>query len=172
MVVLFSCSKKEQQPDISQTILSLKESGELVTAEYTLSKVIRATDNKTWYKIGERKILINCEAFLKAGIDLQHISADNFRLYDDSIAVTLPHATFFSLSIPPEKIRIAYQEVGTFRDPFSGDEREKLVAQAEPQIRTLVKSLGILETAEHNGELFIKNLLQQAGFRAVTVAFQ
>ena len=52
---LFSCNKKQAQPDLSQLILSLKETGELLTAEYTLTKVIRASDDATWYKIGDRK---------------------------------------------------------------------------------------------------------------------
>ncbi len=170
--LLSSCEKKEKGPDISQTILSLKETGQLITAEYTLSKVIRASDNKTWYKIGERKILINCEAYLKAGISLQNISADNFDVRNDSIAVYLPHAQLFSLSIPPDKIQVAYQEIGTFRDPFSANEREQFVAQAEPQIRSLVASLGILKTAEDNSVLFFRHLFQQAGFRYVGVSFK
>lgn len=170
---LLSCRKKEEQPDLSALILSLKESGELVTTEYTLTKVIRASDDQTWYKIGDRKILINCEARLKAGVDLQNIMSKDFAKQNDStISVTLPHARLVSLSIPPGKIGVAYQEIGTFRDPFSAAEREALVAQAEPQIKSLVSSLGILQSAENNATVFIQHLLQAAGFKVVTVQYQ
>ena len=174
-VLLFgaSCHKKEKGPDIGTTILSLKEGGELVTAEYTLSKVIRASDDQTWYKIGDRKILINCEAYLKAGIDLQNITRDNFSQEGDSVLrVTLPHAHFFSLSIPPDKIQVAYQEVGAFRDAFTAAEKEQLVSQAEPQIKQLVASLGILRKAEDNATIFIQHLFMQTGFRDVIVTYQ
>ena len=171
-IVLISCNKKQEHADISKIILSLKESGELITAEYTLSKVIRASDDKTWYKIGDRKILINCEAYLKAGINLQTISEKDFYIQNDSIAVILPHAQLFSLHIPPDKIKISYQDIGIFRDPFSAAEREQLLAQAELQIKSLVASLGILQTAENNGAVFIQHLLQQTGFKKVSVTYR
>lgn len=171
--LLFACGKKQSPPDLSGLILSLKETGELVTVQYTLTKVIRASDDQTWYKIGDRKILINCEANVKAGINLQSITADNFRRENDSIiSITLPHAQFFSLSIPPDKIQVAYQEIGAFRDAFNANEREQLVAQAEPQIRSLTDSLGILQTAESNADVFIKHLFQTAGFKAITITHQ
>ena len=141
----FPAIKNRSSPTFRPSYFHSKKRGTLVTAEYTLSKVIRASDDKTWFKIGDRKIIINCEAAMKAGISLQKISKNNFDVYHDSIAVTLPHAQFFSLSIPPGKIQVAYQEIGTFRDAFTASEREQLVAQAEPQIRSLVSSLGILQ---------------------------
>ena len=171
--ILFSCGKKQSPPDLSALILSLKETGELVTVQYTLTKVIRASDDQTWYKIGDRKILINCEANVRAGINLQSITADNFRRGNDStISMTLPHAQFFSLSLPPEKIQVAYQEIGALRNAFSANEREQLVAQAEPQIRSLVDSLGILQTAENNADVFVNHLFQSAGFKTITITHQ
>ena len=158
---------------MSTLILSIKETGELVTVQYTLTKVIRASDDQTWYKIGDRKILINCEADVKAGINMQGITDDNFKRENDStLSIMLPHAQFFSLSIPPGKIQVAYQEIGAFRDVFTADEREKLVAQAEPQIRSLVDSLGILQTAESNADVFVKNLFRSAGFKTITITHQ
>ncbi len=171
-LLLFSCHEK-QQPDVSQLILSLQETGELITTEYTLTKVIRASDDQTWYKWGDRKILINCEANLKAGVDLQHITTHNFiKRNDSAIAIVLPHAQLFSLSIPPDKIRVAYEETSLLRDPFSAGEREQLVAQAEPQIKSLVASLGILQTAENNAALFVKRLFQNGGYKMVNVVFE
>lgn len=172
-LLVFSCHKKQQQPDLSQLILSLQETGQLITTEYTLTKVIRASDDQTWYKWGDRKILINCEANLKAGVDLQHITTHHFKKENDStIAIRLPHAQLFSLSIPPDKINVAYEETGLLRDPFSAAEREQLVAQAEPQIKSLVASLGILQTAENNAALFVKRLFQNSGYKTVNVVFE
>lgn len=168
--VLFSCNNK--QHDLSQTILTLKETGQLITTEYTLGKVIRAGDDKTWYKIGDRKIIITCEAYLKAGIDLQNIATGNFSVQSDSVVVTLPHARLFSLNIPPNKIQVAYEDIGAFRSVFSAAEREELVAQAEPQILSLADSLGILKTAENNAAIFMQHLFEEAGYIKTSVHFQ
>jgi len=171
-MLFVSCSHKKQN-DLSQTILALKETGQLVTSEYTLGKVIRASDDKTWYKIGDRKIIINCEAYLKAGVNLQNITTGNFAAYkDDSLAITLPHAQVFSLNIPPNRIQVAFEDVGTFRSAFSAAEREELVAQAEPQILSLADSLGVLQTAENNAAVFIQHLFEEAGYTKTSVQFR
>ena len=170
LLILFSCSDKKHE--LSKTILALTETGHFVTAEYTLGKVIRASDDKTWYKIGNRKIIITCEAYLKAGVDLQKITADNFSVFRDSMAVTLPHAQLFSLSIPPNQIQVTYEDIGAFRSVFSAAEREELVAQAEPQILSLADSLGILQTAENNAEIFMRHLFEETGYKKTSVHFR
>lgn len=156
---------------LENTILAIKKTGMLVTAEYTLGKIVKASDDKTWYKVGNRKILMSLEAELKAGIDLQDLTGKNFRQKDNTLFVTLPHARIFSLSIPPEKIKLEYQEIDLLRDNFSAAEREKLLAQAEGQIRKLANSLKILNTAEENAALYFENLLQQNGYQKVQVTF-
>ena len=164
-----ACKKKE--PDLSQTVLKIKELGELVTTQYTLSKIVKASDDKTWYKIGDRKIIMSCEANIKAGVDLQHITEKNVTVEDSTIALQLPAARIFSLSIPPDKIQVRYSSVDMLRDPFSAAEREQLLAQAELQIGQLADSLGILKTAEDNAVVYLQSLLQQSGFNKVTVSF-
>ncbi|WP_170970957.1 DUF4230 domain-containing protein [Ilyomonas limi] len=168
-----ACRQKEKERDLPATILAIQQTGKLATAEYTLTKIIRASDDQTWYKIGDRKILMHCEAHLKAGIDLQQVSRNNFEVEGDSlITVTLPHAQLFSIAIPPNKIQVAYQDIGLLRDPFSAAEREQLLAQAEQQIRKLATSLGILQTAETNAVTYIQHLLQQVGYKHVSVIFE
>jgi hypothetical protein len=173
LFLLFTaCRKKEKEHDLPSTILAIQQTGKLATAEYTLTKIIRASDDQTWYKVGDRKILMSCEAHLKAGVDLQRITKDNFTVENDStITVVLPHAQLLSVDIPPNKIQVAYQDIGVLRDPFSAAEREQLLAQAERQIKGLAASLGILQTAETNAVTYMQHLLQQAGYKQVNVTF-
>src|SRR4051812_14783946 len=109
LFLLFTtCRQKEKERDLPSTILAIQKTGKLATAEYTLTKIIRASDDQTWYKVGDRKILMSCEAHLKAGIDLQQLNENNFEVENDStIAVVLPHAQLLSVDIPPDKIRLA-----------------------------------------------------------------
>jgi len=149
----------------------VKKTGQFVTAEYILSKIVKASDDKTWYKVGNRKILMSLEAHLKAGIDFQTINETNFVAEDSLLSVTLPHAKIFSLNIPPEKIKLEYQKIDFLRDDFSAAEREHLLAQAEVEIRKLADSLKILNTAEENAALFLEKLLKQSGYETVRISF-
>lgn len=67
LLIASGCSKNQQQKEI---LFSLREMSDLATVEYTITKIIKANDNKTWFKIGERKILMSCEAHIKAGVDM------------------------------------------------------------------------------------------------------
>src|SRR4051812_29765484 len=101
---LIGCSKKEES-DKKPGILSLKEMTDLATVEYTVTKVIKANDNKTWFKIGDRKILMSCEAHVKAGIDMSAINKNSFKIAGKNIEVTLPPPKIISISLPPEGIK-------------------------------------------------------------------
>jgi transcription initiation factor TFIIIB Brf1 subunit/transcription initiation factor TFIIB len=77
-----------------------------------------------------------------------------------------------SLNIPPESIKIHHLEVGVLRDEFSSSEREKMLAQAETQIRNISDSLGIMKTAQENASAFMMNLMKQNGYETVTINFK
>ena len=167
--LFFSCNQEEKKAGLM--VQSIRQTGQLVTVEYALSKIIRADDNKTWYKWGNRRILISTEAVVKAGVDLQGVTADDVVIKGDAVRLTVPPPKLFSISIPPDKINVLYEDVSLFRNQFSAAEREGLLRQAEKQIRSLADSLGILKTAETNTEIFLRNLLQQGGYREVTINF-
>ncbi|MFT3933173.1 MAG: DUF4230 domain-containing protein [Chitinophagaceae bacterium] len=169
MLFAWACSNTKQLKE--QEILALKEMNELVTVEYTVNKIIKASDDKTWYKLGDRKILMTCEASLKAGIDFSKITTNNIQIEKKSIVLTLPHATLFSINIKPEDIKVAYQEIGVFRNDFSSEERNKLAAQAQAQIQSSADSLGVLRTAETNASIFVTNFLTRLGYEKITVQF-
>lgn len=171
ITLLIACACGNKQTPRDQEILALKEMNELVTVEYVVNKIIKASDDQTWYKVGDRKILMTCEATLKAGIDFSKINADDINIKDKAITLTLPHATLFSLNIKPEDIKVAYEEVGAFRNNFSSQERNMLTTQAQKQIQGSVDSLGVLQTAETNASLFVSNFLRNLGYEKITVQF-
>ena len=170
VLVISSCRKKNS--NLGSVVDAMRESGQLVTAEYTLGKIVKASDDKTWYKIGERKILMSMEAQVRAGVNLEQITKKDFKEEGETIAVTLPAAQLFSINIPPDKIKVEYQEIGLLRTHFNAAEREDLLRQAEAQVRRLADSLNIVQTAEDNAALYIRNLLQQTGYQKVEVRFK
>lgn len=170
VTAIVGCTGKA--PKQQQEILALKEMNELVTVEYVVSKIIKANDNKTWYKIGDRKILMTCQATLKGGIDFSKIDETKVIIDDKEITVVLPRARLFSINIKPEDIKVAYSEVGPFRSEFSSQERNQLAAQAQVQIQNSADSLGVLKTAEANASIFVSSFLQNLGYEKVTVTFE
>lgn len=154
-----------------QQVLGLQQMSELATSEYVVTKIIKANDNATWYKIGDRKILMTCKASLVAGIDLSKLNQSDIHIDGENISITLPHASLIYINIKPEDIKTAYQDVSLFRDKFSSQEKNDLAAQAEKQIKESADSLGIYVTAETNAALFINNFLKKEGFKNIQINF-
>lgn len=168
LIFLICCNKKEdKKPDI----LLMREMSNLATVEYTVTKIIKASDNITSFKVGERKILMSCEAHIKAGIDMSEINGNSFKINEKNIEVTLPPPKIISLSIPPEGIKTEYEETGIFRDKFNASDRNALAIQAEKQIRSSIESLGILQQAKVNTAQFVTNFLKNLGYENITINY-
>lgn len=170
LVFLTGCSQKKATP--RPVVASLQQIGKLATAEYVITRIIKAEDNQTWYKIGDRKILISCTASVKAGIDFTKLQAQQIRQEDKKVSVQLPPPQILSLNIPPEGIKVAYTNVGMFRDPFTATEIANIMKTAERQIQKQIVALEILSTARSNASAFVTRFLTTAGFSEVYVSFQ
>lgn len=168
LLLMLACSPKQ---DPLEKVLSIREMGELATTEYTVTRIVKASDDKTWYKVGERKILMSVEATVKAGIDLRSIDADNITINGKSISILLPPPKLISLKLPPEKIKVEYQEVGVLRQDFTNAERDALLAQAEAQINRDIEATGIFQTTEKNTRFVLTRFLQQLGYENIDISF-
>lgn len=168
LLFFIGCGEKAKQ---KPNIFSLREMSDLATVEYTVTKIIKASDNKTWFKIGERKILMSCQAHIKAGIDMSAINEHSFQINGNVIAVSLPQPKIISFSIPPEGIKTEYEETGIFRDKFKAADRDALAVQAEKQIRNSVEALGILQQAKVNTSSFISNFLRRLGYQNISINY-
>lgn len=170
LFIFISCSEKSIKEQ-KQEILSLKEMSDLATAEYTITKVVKANDNKTWFKVGDRKILLSCSGSIKAGIDMSQLKEEGIVIEKKNIVLTLPPAKVINLNIPPENIKLEFQQVDFFRDKFSYAEQNDLMIQAEKQIRHVADSIGIIQSAEQNARIFITGFLKRLGYENVTINF-
>ena len=173
-VLLSGCAARESAEEkAAKEIEALASVKELGLVEYRVRKIVKANDEGEWYKLGERKILFSCTAYLKAGIDLGTFSLSDVDMNRETgtVTVTLPHATLLSVNIPASEIRQEYDQVTLLRSSFSAQERNLLLRQGERQIRESVPSLGILEQAEENATLFFTSLFSKMGFSTIEVKF-
>lgn len=175
ILALGGCSGRSSADDtVQREIEAISQMRELSLVEYRVRKIVKADDEGEWYKIGDRKILLSCTAYLKAGIDLGGFSSGNVDInrMDGSVTVTVPHAKLLSLDIPASEIREEYDHVTMLRHSFSAEERNALLRQGEKQIRSSVPSLGILEKAEENARRFFESVFTKMGFTSVEVVFK
>lgn len=168
------CSERVPEDTTQREIEAISQMRELSLVEYRVRKIVKANDEGEWYKIGDRKILLSCTAYLKAGIDLSGFSAENVDInrLNGSVTVTIPHAKLLSLDMPASEIREEYDHVTMLRQSFTAEERNALLRQGEKQIRSSVPSLGILEKAEENARRFFESVFTKMGFTSVEVVFE
>jgi hypothetical protein len=175
LLTLPGCRERAAVEDtVQREIEAITAMKQLSLVEYRVSKIIKADDEGAWYKIGERKILLSCTAYLKAGIDLATFGPDDVDVdwTGKRVSVTIPHATLLSLDMPASEIRQEYDHVTMLRQSFTAEERNALLRQGEKQIRDSVPSLGILEKADENARRFFESVFQKMGFESVEVSFR
>ena len=175
LVLLAACSHAPSlQQQVMQRLSVLSRTAELGTVEYTVRKAVRARDEGEWFKIGNRRILFSCTAYIKAGINLERLPLDKIVVDESSrsVSLVLPHATVLSINLPPEEIRLEYEDVTGFRQKFSDQERQALLKQGERDIMRDIPSLGILAEAEQNALEFFRPMLEQMGFENVQISFE
>lgn len=172
IVASISC-RPSIEKGISEKIATLSGTTELGTVEYTVKKIVRASDNQIW-TVGDRKILFSTTSYLKAGVKLDGFSEDNvsFNKLNNSITVTLPKASLLSFNMPPEEIRTEYESYGVFRSRFSEAEQNKILRMGEERIRKDIDNLGILKEAEKNASEFFVAMFNQIGIENVNVIFE
>lgn len=170
-LILLGCNSTSTKVNKEQEVMGLQQMSDLATAEYVVTKIIKASDDKTWYKAGDRKILMSCKATIVAGIDLSKLSEEDFSINGESITITLPRAKLLYINIKPEDIKTAYEEVSLFRTKFTSQEKNQLAVQAENQINESIPSLGVLITAETNASLFVDNFLKNLGYKNININF-
>jgi hypothetical protein len=168
LALAVSCQSRQERV---QQVLAITEMGELATTEYNITKIVKANDNQTWYKVGDRKILISVEATIKAGIDLQSVRPQDVIIDGKKISLQLPEPRLISMTIPPDKIKVAYEEVGIFRMQFNNAERDALLAQGEKQITSAIPETGIYATTEKNVRQFLTTFLEKLGYDQITISF-
>ena len=165
--LLSGCNTTTQTPITVQQ--ALQNSTQLATVQYTITKVVKANDNLTWYKLGNRKIVYSLTAYITAGINLSKLTTSNISIKNKSITVALPAAEIVSIDIPVSMVKEEVTEIGILRTPFTNTEKNELLLQGEQAIKQQITQLNILTIAKTNAEKMIENFLKNLGYSNVTI---
>lgn len=172
-VVLFaSCGRADKEAE-ARSEKALQEMAELGAVEYKIRKIVKVNDSK-WYKVGDRKILFNCIANVKAGVDLSELTPEDIVIdrAKKSISVNLPAVKMLSINMPAEDVEVVYDAVGFFRSSFGVEERNGFLEQGQDDIVNGLENLGVFAEAEKNTEEFVKAMFMQMGYKTVNVNFK
>jgi len=168
LLVNVAVPRKKVLPQLSAR--TLKDLAELATVEYSVTKIVSYKD-VAWY--GDRKILFETAAIVKAGIDLNELADRDIQLHGaDAVTVTLPRPRILLFNMKPEHMREIFNESGVLRSDFSNEEKDGLLSQGEKDIRAKVARMDILERAARNARILVESWLKKSGYAAVRVEFR
>ena len=168
LAVNVAVPRKKVPPYVSARIL--KDLAELATVQYSVTKIISYKD-VAWY--GDRKILFEAAATVKAGIDLNELADQDIKLEGErAVTVSLPRPKILLFNMKPEHMREIFNESGILRSNFSNQEKDGLLSQGEKDIRAKVAGMDILERAARNARTLIESWLAKTGFETVHVVFK
>lgn len=175
---LGACQKPLPAPKVSppaDRVQLMAATGQLATVQYTVSKIIKAKDC-TWWKLGEKRVLFKCNAYLQAGVDMADYDDSQTRIDSSAMAitVTLPKVKVLSYKMPFSEVRLVENEATGFRHQFTAEERQLLLQQGEQSILADVTSgkYAILADAERNARTFFERMLTRLGYKSVTIKFE
>ena len=147
----------------------LEEISRLATVEYVLTKVVRSTDER-WY--GDRRILFEVQANLKAGIDFEKLQEEDIVVQDGEIILNLPQPELLELEIDSDLVREKFNEKGVLRKKLSNREKDIILQLGEEDIKKKIDRIEVLKRAKDNCRAFFESSLRLQGFKKVTVNFK
>lgn len=169
LFLFVSCSIDEaSKPDVYE----IRQIGILATTEFTLGKVLQLSDDKEWYKFGDRKILISTKAKVKAGVNLNAIKDGDIETIGNTIMIKLPAVEITSLEMNPEDVQTEMMDINGFRTGFTQAEKNEILRLGEASIRKEVYATNILQEAQKNTTAFIKDFYGAMGYEKVTVEYR
>jgi hypothetical protein len=178
VLLLYSCESKHVEkvnketsslPDQATLKSSLANLSNLGTVEYSLSKIISASDDQ-WYSVGSRKALMSCKANVIAGVDFSKIQISALSQKEKSVNITMPPAQVIVLDIPPAGFNIISVEEGMFRAKFTAQELNHTQQLAQKDIEQKIAKLKILDDAKANATRFLHSWLKSMGFKVINIS--
>lgn len=143
---------------------------ELVSVKYTVQKVIGLEEKKT--PVGAEKLLLIVQAEVLAGVDLKAVSPGSIKILPhDEIRLALPPAQILHIVIDDKQTKVWDRQITWWTPWVSPDpdlERQARLA-ASASVKQAALDMGILDQAQRNAEIVIKDLLRTLGAKSVAV---
>jgi hypothetical protein len=157
-------------PDPMTIIRQVRDLSRLETASYTIEKVITAESGQETFPLlfGDRLILV-ARGQVIAGVDLAQMEEGDILVTDDGTAIVkLPPAEVLVVTLDNQKSYVIDRDTGLIGlNPALETEARRA---AEEEILNAALEDGVLETAQRNAEMYVRQLILALGFREVVFA--
>lgn len=151
-------------------IRQVRDLSRLETASYTIEKVITAESGQETFPLlfGDRLILV-ARGQVIAGVDLAQMEGDDILVTDDGTAIVkLPPSEVLVVTLDNQKSYVIDRDTGLIGlNPALETEARRA---AEEEILNAALEDGVLETAQRNAEMYVRQLILALGFREVVFA--
>ena len=157
-------------PDPVTIILQVRNLSRLETASYTIEKVITAETGQGPFSFlfGDRLILV-ARGQVIAGVDLGKMEEGDILITEDgTVVVTLPPAEILVATLDNQKSYVVDRDTGLVgTNPALETEARQA---AEKEVLNAALEDGILDTAQRNAEMYVRQLIMALGFDEVIFA--
>ncbi|MBI3242086.1 MAG: DUF4230 domain-containing protein [Chloroflexi bacterium] len=156
-------------PNGEAVVISIKALARLETAQFTIEKVIIKEQGQgaLGALFGDRVILV-AHGDVIAGVDLSKmVASDVVVLPDGKAFVTLPASEIFVTSIDNDKSYVVDRQTGLLTKGDVDLETEAR-REAQDEIEAAALEAGVLQQAQKNSEIYIRQLLAMLGYTDVT----
>ncbi len=151
-------------------IRQVRDLSRLETASYTIEKVITAESGQETFPLlfGDRLILV-ARGQVIAGVDLAQMEEGDILVTDDGTAIVkLPPSEVLVVTLDNQKSYVIDRDTGLIGlNPALETEARRA---AEEEILNAALEDGVLETAQRNAEMYVRQLILALGFREVVFA--
>ena len=160
--------------DSTTVITQVKSLKQMVTVRYSIQRVVGLREPKI--PVGEESILLMVQGEALAGVDLESMKPrDIARSGNRTFLITLPAAKLFNVFLDEKDTKVWDRQITWWTPwiPPDPDLEHKARLQAIDDVRNGALSMGILDQAQKNAEMAIRDLLKafdaDATFRTRTL---
>lgn len=141
-------------------ITEVRKLNQLVTVRYRIQRVVGIREQKV--PVGEESILLMVQGEVLAGVDLDSIRPrDVDYAGKGNVVIALPSSRVFNSFLDEEQTKVWDRRITWWTPwvPYDPDLEHKARLQALNEVRNAALQMGILEQAEKNAKVSIRELL-------------
>lgn len=151
-------------PDPVTIVKEVQGLSRLETAAYTIEKIVTAESQQgpLAFLLGDRLILV-AHGQVIAGVDLDELNEDDVTVDAEGVVhVSLPEAKVFVAALSSEDSYIFDRDTGVLGQKVDLETQARQAAEVE--IRQAALEDGILDMAQRNAEVTVRQLIRRLGF--------
>jgi len=165
-----------QKDNKALVVGKIKKASELATTQFTIDKLVYGVKEKNLFwvvNLNKSSFLAESQAFVKAGINLDELTADDIIIEGERISLHLPHVRVITFSYPANR----FKEIKEYSHDFAFNrisvaEKEKLFRDAEIDIRNSLKYMDITKTTQDKTRTLFEVLLRNLGYSEIYIDFR